>query len=1061
MGQYAFRVNDDHHDGAFGKQFRDDGRYGMDELFSDRERGTLGSGGCVNSGDAYIQYQATLSTSNPLVSPSLASVNISETGYASSGTLISQPYNSGSATNILGKIGWTESTPPGAGVSISLSTATSSAGLGASWSDLTDTTPGCSATGGVVTCPGSALSSSTQSSATWWQYKVTESSTGANTPTVSGVTVMNSPIITTGAVAPTGNSVTIGWTTDEAATAQVSYGLTSAYGSSTATSTLATNHSITLSGLTASTTYHYQILSTDAQGNTATTSDATVFTIPDVTPPAVAWVSPANNATLTGTVPLTASSTDNVQVASVAFYEGSFGASFASSTFVGSSAVASGTQYSFSWNTITAANGSTTLWALATDVSNNTSTASTTVNIENPPIITASTPSITTSSAIIAWTTNNLATSQINYGLTSAYGSSTATSTLATNHSIALSGLTASTTYHYQLLSTDAQGNTATTSDAILSTATIPPVISGVSSGTPSGGGTIITWLTSVPSISYVNYGTSTTYTASSSVTVSTTTPTVALAGLAANTTYHFQVVSSDGMVATSSDYVFTTGSDYLVAHSSVSDAFSRVPDRTLWRTSDNNLALIYQDSGYLYYTTSTNGGSTWSSPVTIDFSGASYKEFAFSSYMDASNNIYITYLSSAAALYEVKLTYNNSGSWFLGAKNIVDSETGLDYGYSRAYPSIIADAQGTLWVAYSLLLSDNATSNLVIKSSADNGTTWSSSPTYLSATSSVATVSALALYNNQYPLVVYDVSGNKYARTYNGSLWSSPVVVDNNNQYDASQFSVTSIGNNILFVDGDHYSGAGLNYSLFNGSSKTWSALTSISSSSADQYNPQVVTDGTNAWVVYSNSTNGYNIYYRKWNGTSWDAVGTPLTTTGNNNLSPRIPPTISPFGTIPYVYISGSAAPYTINYNSFPTALVASNISTTVSYVTATITWNTNVGADTLINYGTSTSYTASSRNRRALRLVLRRIRRRNRLFLFCAGDKEKTTVIFLSQSAHPHPPQAILSEYVRRAMRSLRDPQAWSPPSNKAQARAIRKIPPPRRSMRVDNRVRRRCR
>jgi hypothetical protein len=98
----------------------------------------------------------------------------------------------------------------------------------------------------------------------------------------------------------------------------------------------------------------------------------------------VAWVSPSSGAAVSSTVTLIASSTDNVPIQSVAFYEGGYGASFASSTFVGSSTVASGTLYSVSWNPRSFANGSTTLWALATNALNTTSTASTTVNVENP-----------------------------------------------------------------------------------------------------------------------------------------------------------------------------------------------------------------------------------------------------------------------------------------------------------------------------------------------------------------------------------------------------------------------------------------------------------------------------------------------------------------------------------------------------------------------------------------------------------------------------------------------------------------------------------------------------
>src|SRR5207249_5864576 len=53
--------------------------------------------------------------------------------------------------------------------------------------------------------------------------------------------------------------------------------------------------------------------------------------------------------------------------------------------------------------------------------------------------------------------------------------------TLRTVHSVAISGLAESTTYHYRVKSKDAAGNLATSGDAIFVTADItPPLISGV-----------------------------------------------------------------------------------------------------------------------------------------------------------------------------------------------------------------------------------------------------------------------------------------------------------------------------------------------------------------------------------------------------------------------------------------------------------------------------------------------------------------------------------------------------------------------------------------------------
>src|SRR5712671_959856 len=68
--------------------------------------------------------------------------------------------------------------------------------------------------------------------------------------------------------------------------------------------------------------------------------------------------------------------------------------------------------------------------------------------------------SLTTTTSQIIWTTDVAANSQVDYGTTTSYGSSTSPdSTMVTNHQITLSGLAAGTTYYYQVSSTDSKSN--------------------------------------------------------------------------------------------------------------------------------------------------------------------------------------------------------------------------------------------------------------------------------------------------------------------------------------------------------------------------------------------------------------------------------------------------------------------------------------------------------------------------------------------------------------------------------------------------------------------------
>jgi phosphodiesterase/alkaline phosphatase D-like protein len=83
-----------------------------------------------------------------------------------------------------------------------------------------------------------------------------------------------------------------------------------------------------------------------------------------------------------------------------------------------------------------------------------------------PVISAASASGIKASRATITWTTDEPATSRVEYGLTEEYGSSTPLDTsLASSHSTELEGLKAGKVYHYRVVSTDAAGNQAVSED--------------------------------------------------------------------------------------------------------------------------------------------------------------------------------------------------------------------------------------------------------------------------------------------------------------------------------------------------------------------------------------------------------------------------------------------------------------------------------------------------------------------------------------------------------------------------------------------------------------------
>lgn len=183
-----------------------------------------------------------------------------------------------------------------------------------------------------------------------------------------------------------------------------------------------------------------------------------------------------------------------------------------------------------------------------------------------PPTITAITASgIGSAGATIGWTTGEPATSQVQYGTSTGYGSQSAlSSNLVTSHSVQLSGLQPNTLYHYRVLSRDADGNQAQSGDGTFTTTAAAPAITNVAAGNVAPTSAGIAWLTDLPSDSQVEYGPTIAYGASSPLnSTPVTSHSVQLSGLLENTVYHFRVKSrgQNGLLSTSADFTFTTTS--------------------------------------------------------------------------------------------------------------------------------------------------------------------------------------------------------------------------------------------------------------------------------------------------------------------------------------------------------------------------------------------------------------------------------------------------------------------------------------------------------------------
>jgi alpha-mannosidase len=173
--------------------------------------------------------------------------------------------------------------------------------------------------------------------------------------------------------------------------------------------------------------------------------------IEDSAAPSVSITAPNDGSQVSGTIPVTASASDNVGVVGVQFQVDG----------VNLGAEDTSAPYSIDWNTAAAANGSHTLSAVARDAAGNKGTAATVMVTVNNDTVAPSVPTALTATAVsstqinLAWAASSDNVGVAGYRVTrngSAIANTTATSYQNT-------GLAPSTTYRYTVAAFDAAAN--------------------------------------------------------------------------------------------------------------------------------------------------------------------------------------------------------------------------------------------------------------------------------------------------------------------------------------------------------------------------------------------------------------------------------------------------------------------------------------------------------------------------------------------------------------------------------------------------------------------------
>ena len=383
------------------------------------------------------------------------------------------------------------------------------------------------------------------------QSKGANGSTGFSTVfnfTTTGVP-SSGPSITAVAVGSIANtSAVVTWTTDQPSSSLVNYGLTPTYGTSTPVNpSLVTSHSVTLTNLTPGTTYNLQVVSTNSNGVTTPSGNVSFLTT-GVVPPAPV-ISNITKTNITSSSVVISWTTDQLASSLV---------NYGLTTGYGSASTLDPTLVTAHSVTLT---GLTPNTAYNFDVVSTNAGAMTNISPNQTfvtPATTAAAPvvsfvafwGITSSGVTISWSTNVAANTQVAFGTTAALGQlSPLQSGLSTSHGVTLTGLNPGTTYYFVAQSADINGVMGqSTVFSFTTLAGANPVISNILAAPGAGNTGRISWTTSVPTFSYVQFGTAAGVYGRYSVRTGLTSTPVCTLGYVPSGVVHYQLVSVDAL---------------------------------------------------------------------------------------------------------------------------------------------------------------------------------------------------------------------------------------------------------------------------------------------------------------------------------------------------------------------------------------------------------------------------------------------------------------------------------------------------------------------------------
>ena len=346
---------------------------------------------------------------------------------------------------------------------------------------------------------------------------------------------------------------------------------------------------------------------------------------------------------------------------------------------------------------------------------------------------------------------------------------------------------------------------------------------------------------------------------------------------------------------------------------SSNGDATGAGGQRKIVRGSDSTFYLVYPDSGRILYTKSTNNGTSWSSEVSISDTllGCRYPSIT-----ERSGSLYVVWQRANGSNWDVVYSYStNGGSTWHSPVTYVSSVYVNSYYSTGPMPTIMVSSPSA---PFDLLMVWSSTGAGGLQSARDTSATPGSSASWtftsrIPSTSTDSRWSSLA-YNygaspRYFSLAWDDGHGNIYSENTSGSSWSGSA-------------RLVSYGAPVGYGFGPSvaYSSTYAKYTAWSASvSGRWSIVTVKDSSSVFR----VISDTARnlSWPSLSgNVGNKATLAWYDNNNTSWYTyvVADTLQNKGTQIATSSIFPSLSilnpPGGTAKCVTTSTSGYPYAI---------------------------------------------------------------------------------------------------------------------------------------------------